>query len=317
MFEIEQYIHRRFDDYRYYGQPATDIQINCPFCLTEDTHFHLHINLTDHKRGVHCFRCDYRRSWINFVRDVDNVPYHVAFRELYVRPNPSQIGKFYTDLNQRRIDKKVAIEKTRRDLSSYGDFHYLSEKSSHDFVIACRTYLKKRRFDESYWDLYRLGTYLSGNYVARIIIPIEDDFFQGRAIYKYMKPRYLSPKDADNTTYLFNSGALRIFDEIVICEGAFSSMAVGENSVALVGKNPTTGKLRRLAESDVKSFIITVEKNAMGNMIRVAQFLIHEGRDVIIEEYENGDPADEFASSVRRTYSFSDKLLHELSRTVT
>lgn len=314
MFDIESWIHRRFDVVAMYGQPVTDLRVNCPFCPNGDDGQHLHINLQN-QRGVHCFKCDYKRTWLHLVMDVDDVPYHFAFNELYVKPNPSNINKLKDEL-QERVDKIFHKERKQRLLSSYGTFMPLY-RNVPDYVTndecVAKEYLVARRFGPKYWKRYGLGVFLNGDYMRRVVIPVEADFFQSRAIYKWMKPKYLTPKDADNTQHLFNSVALDCYDEVIVCEGAFSAMAAGDNAIALIGKNPTIGKVTRMLESNVERFIITCEKGAERNMLDLAEALYTNGKHVDLLIYDVGDPADEFAVSRKHQFeAFGSKLRYEL-----
>ena len=83
-YDIESFVTRNFDDYRYYGNPVSDIQVCCTQC--EDTKYHLHINLDSSKPVVHCFRCGYSANWIKFVMNVSGLSYWNAVGELYVIP---------------------------------------------------------------------------------------------------------------------------------------------------------------------------------------------------------------------------------------
>ena len=75
-----------------YGNPISDIRVQCPFCITEygseDTKHKLYISINPDKPFVHCFRCGYKASWINFVIAVTGLDYIHAYGELYVSLMP-------------------------------------------------------------------------------------------------------------------------------------------------------------------------------------------------------------------------------------
>lgn len=279
MLDISPWLHRRFDDCRLYGNPVTDLRVDCFKC--GDAGGHLHVSIIKHT--CHCFRCGYSASWIRLVMDVDKVSYYKAVGELYEKPKISEWAKVtYDDI----------------DIASRGvDFHSDSIALPKDFIMLRDTlsgyeyeklYLRKRGFSSDYWIRYNLG--VSDTYENRIIIPIELGYWQGRAIWSWMMPKYVNPKSMSRH-YIFNSVAL-MYDEVVICEGAFSAMAIGHNAIALLGKEASKEKLDRLIMSNVSRFVITVEPDAMKHMLRLADVLHNNGKQVVLWIYKKGDPAD-------------------------
>lgn len=282
MLDVEQWVSREFNQYWEYGNPVTDLQVNCPFCGDDYKH-HLHISLE--KQAVHCFRCGYSSNWVDLVMTVSKVPYHIALGELYVPP------KIKGDVKEEvitRLTPKGQEDVYLKEFSLPKDFKLL-ERSKSRIASATKNYLKHRGFSSWYWKRYRLGIAPSQGY--RVIIPIERDYWQARAIYKWDKPKYINPK-AEAGSVIFNSAALELYDQVVICEGAFSAMAVGENSVALIGKEPTHYKINRLLEAEVKSYIIALEPHAYYTMRKLADALYSGGKELEIWKYSYGDPAD-------------------------
>ena len=82
---------------------------------------------------------------------------------------------------------------------------------------------------------------------------------------------------------------------------------VGENSVALVGKNPTKQKMERLKKSQVEHFIVTIEKGADRSMMILADALTGVGKEVTVWEYQEGDPADS-ADYTEKPYDLRTKM---------
>jgi DNA primase len=288
MLDIWGWIDRQFPEYREYGNPVTDLQVDCPFC-GDDSKQHLHISID--KQAAHCFRCGYSSNWVNLIMDVTGLPYHRAIGELYVPP------KIRGDLK----------ETAARMLSpkSYGDDDYLRQFSlPDDFAVlddpyiakyspfldsAAKRYMLGRGFSSWYWMRYRIGIAPSQGY--RVIIPIERDYWQGRAIHDWDRPKYKNPK-AEARHVIFNSPALELYDQVVICEGAFSAMAVGENAVALIGKEPTQEKTKRLLDAPVNEYIIALEPNAFKTMRVLLDALYRNGKKLEVWNYKKGDPAD-------------------------
>lgn len=280
MRDVQDFLYRYFDEVLPYGD-GTDMRVDCPFCINEvgsgDDGGHLHVSLV--KETCHCFRCDYSRGWIGLVMDVTGGNYIQALGELYKVPSPA---KFSSDLFG--VEEVEALEVDLPD-----DFQLLSTCNNSRLLQRARNYLVRRGFNKYHWEKYRLGVAKSVG--IRVIIPVEDSYWQGRSLLPFLKPKYVNPK-AESGHVLFNSGALDLYKEVVICEGAFSAMAVGDNSVALVGKNPTKQKIRRLQDSQVDNFIVTIEKDADRSMMVLADALTGVGKRVTVWKYNEGDPAD-------------------------
>ena len=300
MRDVADFIYSHFQDVRMTSN-GSDYMVDCPFCEErigkEDWKKHLRIAVN--KEVCHCFRCEYKATWVQLVMDVLHVPYARALGELYVTPKPIIDCISFTDEQPRR---RVKSDARALQLPEGCIPLYTHDAHALQAIRVARKYLLARGFDRWYWTRYNLG-YMG----ARIIIPIEGTYWQGRAIYPFMEPKYMAPEEL-SLDLLFNSSALDMYDEIVVTEGAFSAMAVGENAVALVGKNPTTQKVARMVASQASRFIITVETKAEPQMTKLADALLAAGKYVTIWKYANDtDPAD-WIQPIASTYDFKTKV---------
>ena len=301
MLDIEEFVTRRFDDYSYYGSPPSDIRVNCPMCPTHDYKQHLYISLDKHV--THCFRCGYSANWVKFVMDVTGLPYFKAIGELYAPGRMKDDLKAEIESSWEDADR----DKIARDYKLPDDFVLL--KDVHDgarLSTEAKQYLISRGFDRPYWIKYRLG--ISEELGYRIIIPIEYGYWQGRAMYKWVQPKYINP-DVPSREVIFNSAALESYPEVVICEGAFSAMAVGANAIALISKEAPKEKLERLIDSKAQSFIIALEPGAFPSMGKMADALHRAGKKLTIWRYSKGDPADPAGEFEVLDYGLRSKLL--------
>ncbi len=310
MYDIEGFISRQFEDYKFYGNPPSDISICCPFCDSrgsgDDTKYHLNVHLDSDKQVVHCFRCGYSSNWIQFVIDVTGFPYWQARGELYVTPNVREDMKEFVEY---KFDHKP-LETISKTYDLPHDFMLMSDfRNKGKLMREARIYLHRRGIQiKDYWK-YNFGVAPSIGY--RVIIPIEKGYWQGRAMYNWITPKYLNPK-LPARDILFNAGALNLYNEVVVCEGAFSAMAVGDNAIALIGKEPTVEKTHRLVSSEVETFIIALEENAFPSMSILADSLAANGKKVIIWGYKGlDDPADNHGYSVK-TYDLKTKVSYLL-----
>lgn len=304
MYDIEGFVGRNFDDYNYYGSPVTDLKVCCPFCpdrgAGDDQDYHLHIHIDPDKQVVHCFRCGYARSWIYFVIDITGLSYWQAVGELYVVP------RLQDDIKG-RLAVRVEEAKPKKAAALPEDFQPLHKTNIQESHLAhvARAYMKSRNFSINVCRQYNIG--ISEDVGYRIIIPIEHGYWQGRTIYKWLKPKYINPKSPARDI-LFNAAALELYNEVVICEGAFSAMAVGNNAIALIGKEPTEEKTRRILKSGADTFIIALEKGAYSSMNTLIDTLYNNGRKVVVWKYSTGDPADINGKYVSMGYDLKTKL---------
>jgi DNA primase len=299
MFDITRFIYNNYPEAKDYGNPVTDLQISCPFCVSNNK-LHMHVSIV--KNVVHCFKCGYGGSWITFVMDVLGCSYVKALSELYVVP---KIRHDITDTLIKELQKKP-ITHNKEDLKLPEDFTLLGDSDSHAARQAIRYMSKVRGFTKEDWEFYNIGICIA-TLPMRVVIPIEDGYYQARAIPSWLEPKYLNPK-SEARYYLFNSAALELYDEVVICEGAFSAMAVGRNAVALIGKELPYEKLQRLLESPVKDFIIALDYGAGKFAVSVADSLYKGGKSVKLWKFKDErDPADGGVYE-ELPYSFGSKL---------
>jgi DNA primase len=276
MLDIAGYMDRNFSDYRISGD---DYVIDCPFC-GDDTKQHMHIAID--KPLYHCFRCDAKGSWTTFVMQTLQVNYVLALAELYALPKLSKFATVNLSLITSTAKEQKEFAKLPDGFTRLADDNTINAKPY-------KKYLMHRGVYREAWHNYDLG--YATTVPFRVIIPIEQGYWQGRSIYKWHEPKYINPH-IESRSLLFNSAALTLYDEVVITEGAFSAMAVGNNAIALISKEPTNERMERILNSQAHTFIIALEKNAFGSMQRLADALVGDGRDVIIWNYSVGDPAD-------------------------
>lgn len=301
MRDISRFVYKYFEDASTYSGSDSGFSVTCPFCqerIGDEDRKH-HLQISTNKETCHCFRCDYAASWTGLVMDVMGCSYAFALGQLYIQPKPD-----LETLPERLAEQLSKAPKSRSTEFILPEGYkplYGSNKADSSVIYAQR-YLSKRGFGPNYWQRYELGV-LGG----RVLIPIEGDFWQARAIFPFQQPKYMSPRD-ESSDVLFNATALQKYSECAICEGAFSAMAIGDNALALVGKNPTVEKVRRLIKAPVRKYIITIENKAERKMMELADKLVAGGKVVELWSYANDmDPAD-WVEPTKNLYDFKQKL---------
>ena len=232
--------------------------------------------------------------------DITGLPYHMAIGELYQRASltkNSLYNLFLQESKHIQEDNLAPVELPE----DFVPLHAAQGSKSEPY----KKYMKKRGFGDTYWLRYNIG--FAPSVTLRVIIPIEYDYWQGRAIQDWLEPKYINPK-ADAGRAIFNSPALEMYKEVVICEGAFSAMAVGSNAVALIGKECPEDKLNRLLSAPVQHYIIALEPDAFPTMYKLMDALASNGKQVTIWNYSKGDPADPAGRFEEIPYSLKSKL---------
>lgn len=288
MLDISGWLDRNFDGVK--PGNGDELRVNCPMC--EDDKQHLYINTV--KQVCHCFKCDYSGSWVNLVIAVTGYEYWRALGELYNKPRMVDFQKAFGD-NQTRLTKTVCLPDGFVNL-----LHDATKTGKQG-----RGYIHNRGFTDRHITYYNLG--MAYSIPCRIIIPIEGEYWQGRAIYGWLEPKYINP-EVDARSVIFNSQALDLYDEVAVCEGAFSAMAIGENAIALIGKHCTDEKFERLSKAKTQSYILAVEPEAHKEMSGLADKLSKAGKTVTMWYYGNGDPAENDGQIERKDWNFKSKV---------
>jgi len=289
--DINVWLWSHFGDVVTYGSPVTDLRVNCPFCESRygkvDNEHKLYIGVEI--RTCHCFRCEYSRSWDGLVMDVTGMDYTHALGELYKPPKAKQCDELESMIELATRPRSVVVALPGHFTFPKGFIALASDKCCNRLLKYARGYMYRRGFSKECLGRYSLG--ISPSYPMRVIIPIEGPFYQARAIYPFMEPKYIHPK-MESRHYLFNSVALELYDEVVICEGAFSAMAISENAIAVIGNKASDEQITRLVGSPVERFIVALDADARVLAVELSRRLKRGGKAVTIWQYEEGDPAD-------------------------
>jgi hypothetical protein len=270
MLDIQNFLDRNFTDVL--TSQKGELRVDCPFC--NDSKHHMYIDSDQSHPVYHCFKCDAKGNWFSLVMNMTGMTYIQALGELYAKPRMVNFEGI-TSGKQVKLSQVVTLP---------DGFHNLMDGT--DEARLMRNYLHKRGFGVYHIDRYNIGH--SSEHPARIIIPIEGEYWQGRRLYDYMRPKYLNPDvPADNV--IFNATALEMFDEVVVCEGAFSAMTIGDNGIALIGKACPPPKFERLASAKTSKYVLAVEPEAHKIMTELANKLYKAGKQVECWYYD-GDP---------------------------
>lgn len=252
------------------------INVSCPFC--GDGKKHGGINLKE--SYYNCFRCGYHDIRYT-LKEMTGLSEEV-FKS--VEKDYSISFSFRKEV-QKSFSRIDTIDLPGQELN---------EKE--------RKYLEDRRFDpELLSDVYGIrGGGLVGDLKFRIIIPIylrgKLVSYTSRAIFSNTVPRYktLSSEQsvvpAKNT--LFNIDHCKE-DRVIVVEGPFDAMRIGDNCCATLGIGMTKNQQRMLEKFKEVFFVYDPEDRAQSRAEFQANCLIEKGINAYVVDTElDHDPGD-------------------------
>jgi len=275
-----------------HNQQSNEITFHCPFCKHHKKK--LNVNLITEK--WHCWVCG-----------VGGHKIFNLFRKLKVEQRFFDTLSRITGyrLSNTTIDKKYEL------LSLPSEFIQLSESSSSNPEARnALLYLRKRGLTNQDILKYNIGYCSSGKYGGMIIIPSYDkdgilNFFTGRSYYD-VNFKHLNPtvsKDIVGFELFVNWN-----EPITIVEGAFDAIAVKRNCIPLFGKLILDKLKIKILEHDVKRINIALDKDAMKNAVKMAEYFNGRGIEVYFAELTEKDPSDLGFKNITRLINSIKKL---------
>lgn len=240
---LKRVIESKFGDSKPAGR---DIRVNCPFCIfrgrkTPDKEYKLYI--TPAIDVAHCFRCDYASKASKLI------------------PQIASYGVAIEQIKQRDDEKEEVLEAMP---------HNCSLDSLPDDHLAL-TYLRNRAFNPPdfldrmvFCPDYKKGNYSFG---PRLIFPFFQfgtyRGFQARTIWENTLPKYVGASNMRKRTLLYNyDEAFSQDEQLIIAEGPFDVLRIGNQSVAALGKAISDEQLRLIRMGQFKKIIILLDPDA-------------------------------------------------------
>lgn len=222
------------------GRPD-QFSVNCIFCtlhgLTPNTTYKLSINTTIKK--YHCFRCGTSGRLEDLI------------------PQASAIKYTTYDTIEKGLEPLPEVESLEDLISPWNKlvYNFLHGKgfapvTMKDICYFCESYIKKN-FDFGPRLIFPI--YQSGKYKG----------FQARTIYNNTDPKYTGATGMQKSKILYNYDiAFSQNERLVITEGFFDCLKVGQTAVCTLGKIVTEGQIRLIKLKDFKKVILFLDKDA-------------------------------------------------------
>jgi len=217
----------------------------CPFCK----HYKKKLSINLKKNKFKCWVCDTSgNSLLYLFKRYGNVQQLTQWKKLNNITDFSEIN----DKLEHLFDKPESKPLPKLNLPK--EFISLANK---DFSLAqkgAKSYLTKRRISKSDILYWKIGYCPKGQYGERLIIPSFDlrgnvNYFIARA-YNGNWKKYLNPEVSKNEI-IFNELYVDFKKPIILVEGVFDAVVVGENSIPILGS--TLKESTRLFQKIIKN----------------------------------------------------------------
>lgn len=285
-----------------------EFRLCCPLC--HETKYRFGVNVE--KQVAHCFRCDVA----------------LGKRELFDLLGFNPLPDIHGDPSEaiREILEEKSERKSKPAVSGIEiEGTFMAGAKDHPLYYRAARYLAGRGFDPYHLaETYHLilpdpGSPLDDRVIFPIIEGQEIVYYQARALGRAL-PKYLNPPKricpVGKSQFIFNfSQAIQYLgnnpqcERLVICEGIFSALAVGENAVCLFGKEASQTQLNLIFRSGVEKVHVLLDPGAEINALKLAAQL-HTRLDVKISFLQGGDPnevpKDYLAFQLANSHQFDD-----------
>jgi hypothetical protein len=91
---------------------------------------------------------------------------------------------------------------------------------------------------------------------------------------------------------VFHLAAAMTYNEVVITEGVFSAIAVGDDAVGTYGKNITDVQIMMLVKASFDQYIIALDGDARKDAVQLAQALVARRCNVSLVEFDYDEDPD-------------------------
>lgn len=306
------------------GKSGNDIIYACPKCEDLETGHHMYVNYDKNK--YHCFKCGAGGRRLESLLQLLNISIDYDYDKLYTEQDKSlddilsmkrvtkeeELLEYSTDLE---VMKEYYEIHTMKNYLSAPAYEYLKSRGLTDeMMINLKLTEGLNRFGEKFY--IKGKEYVGRDYSGRIMIPSlrKDDlisFYLGRDYTGTKSNKYSNaPKDIGIASEDVWSLDIIEGDTVIICEGAFTAIAVN-NALSKIVACATYGKSiaqkssetninvtsqgEKLLNKKFKTYIIFYDKDALKEAYQNAHYLYERGafvRVVKIPKDMYGDHAD-------------------------
>lgn len=280
-----------------------EYRINCPFC--GDTKFHGNVNFS--KNTFHCYRC----KWSPRPGGLGSTLKDFLFHAEGITLRGNDISR-YEDGSIREDLRKVIMKLSETDLEDTSvnrmdtvDIPDCTKKILpgggflSDMAYDYLTSRFGREFSRLLIDRYDLHYCYDGEYFGRIIIPFRVEgrvvWFQARSFMSVAGPKYMNPKIRLKPIFNYDSVSR---DILIITEGPFDAMCIGDGAVAVCGSSITDFQLKMMKKriypyTTYRKIILCFDDDEAGirGSLRHRKDLLDMCDDLFVVQGLESDPA--------------------------
>jgi len=250
-FDFESYVDSKFEKIYKTGKPYR-VRTHCPFCDDEKTgHFYIHLP----KRWVYCQKCKYDPKWLpQFLADMEGSSFNEVVERLtndtIIFGDKKKVSEIVNGLYEEGdVEEDFTYSHLELDLSFVPILELTGIPTIDRLVGKAKDYLYNRGLSEFQIKKHDIRYCYEGRYSGRVIVPCyyKGDIvtFVGRDITGVSLQKYLNPTANKQGDFLFNYDYI-MSDRVVVTEGVFDSISVGDLAVASFGKSLSQRQLSLL-----------------------------------------------------------------------
>lgn len=242
---------------------------------------------------VFCHNCFYKKTVISWMKEFYPAYYRDYIKEILQPKNEKN--------KQLQIIQNPRIRKKSKEQEHTKHFVHIKSGITPLFANAIKLCID-RKIPEEVWSKWFVAT--NGMYKNRLIIPFFDDkdkiyYYQGRKLYEYMEPKYLSR--AGNYNNIYNYYNVDKSKPVIVVEGPIDCIFL-ENSIACTGVKIDDTKLKVFKN---KRFLIDYDGKTFDTKKKIIELLT---RGEYVFNWKKF--IKEYRLPVRDKWDVNDILLH-------
>lgn len=251
------------------SRDGNDAAVPCPNCKTDDKK-KLSINITTWK--YHCWVCGIKGSNLKYV-----------FKQYYSPEVTAAFKAQFGISDDDATDDAQLIEVVALPTGIYPVS--LAKASKDPNQRACYTYLSRRGITERDMWYWKMCVSKENRFSRRVIIPSFDstgdlNYYVSRSIDDDTRPRYINSK-ANKTEIIFNDLMVDWSQPVVLVEGVFDAVRVGQNAIPILGSYlPQSAALFSKIVAHELQVTLALDPDAIDKSHKIAQDFFSFGIDV-------------------------------------
>lgn len=282
-----------------------EANFDCPFCDDTRKRFRMNTN----SLVCWCFNCSWGGNAVSFIQRYQRIKLSealdiVTFYQDF-RPLPQDV---YEEVFDRLFLEGVESADDKRYIPMPSDFRLLSGSSSLQ-AKKFLEYARMRGLSDQQIVVHGVGWCPEGEvklsedrktYLNRhLIVQTYDEqykplYWMGRAIVNEVKPKAFNPvggvRTINKSDVIFNLNNAKKSGVVVLNEGVFDAMTVGDSGVAMFGKTLSAKQLLQLIRTGIDTIYIMLDPDAIEDAIKIATLLSKHIKNVFLCNLRGGDP---------------------------